>query len=286
MVRSGGTVQSVQTQSNPSGTYTLKPGQKVEYNNGVVCVKDKENRVVDINNNFSQVVGGTAQQNQGSRIMIVGSPQQFSQNPHLYENKKNEGIKATNSATPNKKPSFNLDFISSIAKLPKQLIGTDGMLKSIDLSQTKKVPYQPTGNILNDSLLLVDFYISRLEEISITGIAKRALMIIAAETDRIAAQFENAVSLNLEWVNDIFGSDNKPKGVNPSTQNTPKESALTKKEYQKQVAQNHEDFKNNNRSSSSDESLVSYDKDQMAKLEAARDKADAMHAEFTAKHGN
>lgn len=286
MVRSGGTVQSVQTQSNPSGTYTLKPGQKVEYNNGVVCVKDKENRVVDINNNFSQVVGGTAQQNQGSRIMIVGSPQQFSQNPHLYENKKNEGIKATNSATPNKKPSFNLDFISSIAKLPKQLIGTDGMLKSIDLSQTKKVPYQPTGNIMNDSLLLVDFYISRLEEISITGIAKRALMIIAAETDRIAAQFENAVSLNLEWVNDIFGSDNKPKGVNPSTQNTPKESALTKKEYQKQVAQNHEDFKNNNRSSSSDESLVSYDKDQMAKLEAARDKADAMHAEFTAKHGN
>lgn len=286
MVRSGGTVQSVQTQSNPSGTYTLKPGQKVEYNNGVVCVKDKENRVVDINNNFSQVVGGTAQQNQGSRIMIVGSPQQFSQNPHLYENKKNEGLKAINSATPNKKPNFNLDFISSIAKLPKQLIGTDGMLKSIDLSQTKKVPYQPTGNILNDSLLLVDFYISRLEEISITGIAKRALMIIAAETDRIAAQFENAVSLNLEWVNDIFGSDNKPKGVNPSTQNTPKESALTKKEYQKQATPKHEDFKNNNRSSSSDESLVSYDKDQMAKLEAARDKADAMHAEFIAKHGN
>lgn len=243
MVRSGGTVQSVQTQSNPSGTYTLKPGQKVEYNNGVVCVKDKENRVVDINNNFSQVVGGTAQQNQGSRIMIVGSPQQFSQNPHLYENKKNEGLKAINSATPNKKPNFNLDFISSIAKLPKQLIGTDGMLKSIDLSQTKKVPYQPTGNILNDSLLLVDFYISRLEEISITGIAKRALMIIAAETDRIAAQFENAVSLNLEWVNDIFGSDNKPKGVNPSTQNTPKESAMSKKEYQKQATPNHEDFK-------------------------------------------
>lgn len=224
-----GRVQHTTTESTPAGTYVLQPNERLEFHNGQVAIKVGENRIEDINNHLSQAIGGTHQLNQGSYIKIVGSKDQFAQDSHAYLNKQAEALVAQRANKPEKAINLDFSFVKELSQIPSAL--TEGITKIPN--DLEGIKYQPTGCIAQDAAMLAEFYVKKLQSISITGIAHRALLIIRAEAERIEAQFENCISLDLSWL-DLKSK----KPTNPSTQNNPEKAIQSFSDAQKAASEN------------------------------------------------